>query len=124
MAARLQDPGDLAGSWPPVDLHGEIEEAIWIRQRTGPAHLEDDTPLGVEPDPGAGLAHELRASVDATHAGGRELPSEEQRRLAVAAVEDDGAFGGWDVQQGGGQRGEEGDGHGAMISTIARGLIL
>lgn len=106
-----------------IDLGDEVEEPVGVREIPGASSLEGDTSLGVEANPGARSPHGLRG-VDAAHACRRELASEEQRRLAVATADDQGALGGRDVEKGRGERRQRWRAHRQMIAIAAGEAIL
>ena len=113
MPARAQHPGDLGRRRAAVELGDEVEEVVGVGQGARLAHLEGDPPLGVEPDPRvAARTSAAEGSTPRTRAA-RELAGEEERRVALAAVDHQRALGRRHVEHRGGKRGERRGAHGA-----------
>lgn len=106
-------------------LHDQVEHLVGVGKGARLALLEGDPSLGVEADPGDGTAHLLSGSIDAAHACGRELASEEEHPVAFAAADLQGALGWWDVENSGGQRRQDGSVHGTDdLSRSSQRAIL
>jgi hypothetical protein len=63
--------------------------------------LEGNPALGIKSDPAGRPAHRILGAIDAAHPRQRELAGEEQRRLALAALESQDPLRFADVEDGG-----------------------
>jgi hypothetical protein len=106
VAVGAEDSGELWGGGAGVDRRDQVEVVVGEGDGAGGAGLEGNPALGVEADPGAGAADRLLGAVDAAHPGLGELAGEEERRLALAALQHQCPLGDADMQRRGGQRGE------------------
>lgn len=116
---RAKHPGDLGRCRAAVNLRDQIEEALGVGQVTRLAKLEGDPPFWVEPDPGARGPDQGGRGVGAAHTRRRELTGKEENRIAVAALNDEGALGHGHVKHRGGQWSERWGAHGAIIASAA-----
>jgi hypothetical protein len=82
-------------------LRDQVEEAIRVREAAGLAGLEGDPAFGVEADPSTGGTNKGCRGVGAANPRRRELAGEEEDRVAVTALDHQGALGDGHVKHGG-----------------------
>ena len=105
MAAGSQNAADLSKRCAAVEEGDKVEVLIGEGDYPSPADLEGDAALGIETYAGICLTDHLLGAIDAAHARQRKLTSEEERPLAVPALQLEDPLRPPDVQGGGCERG-------------------
>lgn len=108
VAAGAQHAGDLGRHRADVEPGDEIEMVVGKGQRARAAGLEGDPALGVEADPARRPPDRLRRAIDAADPRARELASQEECPVALAALDLEHALGRTQVEHSSCQRGQRG----------------